>query len=63
MSNIHPAGLSYGAAAELLGVLMREALRLELTGVALKVETPAELPAGVRRLDEALDERARPGEL
>ena len=63
VSNIHAAGLSHGAAAELLGLLIREGLRLELTGVDLKVKTPAELPEGVRTLAETLDERARPGEL
>lgn len=59
VSNVRPAGLSYRGAAALLGLLIREALRLELTGVALKVEAPAELPAP----KTALDERARPGEL
>ena len=58
VSNIHAAGLSYGAAAELLGLLIREAVRLELTGVDLKVETPAELPEGVRTSTKTLDERA-----
>ena len=58
VSNVHAAGLSYGAAAELLGLLIREALRLELTGVDLKVETPAELPEGVRTSTKTLDKRA-----
>lgn len=38
VSNIHPGGLSYRAAAHLLALLLREALRRELTGVGLKVE-------------------------
>ena len=58
VSNIHAAGLSYGAAAALLGLLIREALRLELTGVALKVEAPAELPVPKPAPNPALDERA-----
>ena len=44
VSNIHPAGLSNRAAAHLLFVLVREALRRELTGVGLKVDGGLTLP-------------------
>lgn len=48
ISNIHAAGLAPVAAAAQLVWLIRAALRLELTGTALKPEDPAELPdAGV----------------
>ncbi len=43
ISNIHAAGLDYAGAARKLGWLMREALRLEGTGVFLK-EDAARLP-------------------
>ncbi|WP_293905144.1 ethanolamine ammonia-lyase subunit EutC [Phenylobacterium sp.] len=42
VSNIRGAGLSYAAAAFKIGWLAREALRLELTGVALKDESDVE---------------------
>jgi ethanolamine ammonia-lyase small subunit len=46
ISNIHTkGGLSYAAAAETLAWLMREALRRQLTGVALKEEAALAGPA------------------
>jgi ethanolamine ammonia-lyase small subunit len=39
ISNIRSEGLSAEAAADLLGLLLTEARRLRLTGVALKVDT------------------------
>ena len=50
VSNIHPAGLSYRAAAHLLAVLIREALRQQLTGVGLEVESGFTLPPEATRL-------------
>ena len=44
ISNIHAAGLKPVAAAAQLVWLIRAALRLELTGTALKPEDPAVLP-------------------
>ncbi len=41
ISNIHPGGLSYAAAADMLVWLMTEARRRRLTGVALKDDRPA----------------------
>lgn len=52
VSNIHPGGLSYRAAAHLLALLVREALRRELTGVGLKVEGALTLPPEAPRLGE-----------
>jgi ethanolamine ammonia-lyase small subunit len=46
LSNIHPHGQSYEAAADKLAWLMQQALRLSLTGVALKEDAPLAL-AGV----------------
>jgi ethanolamine ammonia-lyase small subunit len=40
ISNVRPEGLSYDAAAVLLALLSREALRRELSGVALKADLP-----------------------
>ncbi|HWT52285.1 MAG TPA: ethanolamine ammonia-lyase light chain EutC, partial [Caulobacter sp.] len=45
VSNIRAEGLSYDAAAPKLAWLMREALRLSLTGVALKDESDTALLA------------------
>jgi ethanolamine ammonia-lyase small subunit len=46
ISNIHTkGGLSYAAAADTLAWLMREALRRQLTGVALKEEAALAGPA------------------
>ncbi|WP_193415808.1 ethanolamine ammonia-lyase light chain EutC, partial [Hymenobacter coccineus] len=39
VSNIRPAGLGYAAAADTLGFLLRESLRLGLSGVGLKDES------------------------
>ncbi len=50
VSNVHPAGLSNRAAAQLLSVLIREALRQQLTGVGLKVEGALTLPPEASRL-------------
>jgi ethanolamine ammonia-lyase small subunit len=47
LSNIHADGQSYDAAAEKLAWLMRQALRLGLTGVGLKEDAPV-LLAGPR---------------
>ncbi len=52
VSNIHPGGLSYRAAAHLLALLIREALRRELTGVGLKIEGALTLPPEAPRLGE-----------
>lgn len=52
VSNIHPAGLSYRAAAHLLSVLIREAVRQQLTGVGLKVEGALALPSEAPRLSK-----------
>ncbi len=52
VSNVHPVGLSYRAAAHLLSILIREALRQQLTGVSLKVEGALTLPPGAPRLSE-----------
>jgi len=40
LSNIRPAGLSYQAAADSLFYMMKEALRLQLSGVHLKDSSP-----------------------
>ncbi|MXV16123.1 ethanolamine ammonia-lyase subunit EutC [Hufsiella ginkgonis] len=39
VSNIHPAGLSIGQAAEKIAYLVRESLRRKVSGIALKDET------------------------
>ena len=39
ISNVRPAGLAYADAVDKLMWLMREALKRQLTGVALKDET------------------------
>lgn len=52
VSNIHPAGLSNRAAAHLLSVLIREAVRQGLTGVGLKVEGALTLPPEAPLLGE-----------
>lgn len=49
ISNIRPQGLAYHEAARRLAWLLREARRLQLTGVALKDDSepgPASLPSG-----------------
>ncbi len=47
ISNIHPDGLGYDLAADKLAWLMRQALRLSLTGVGLKEDAPLALPGAV----------------
>jgi ethanolamine ammonia-lyase small subunit len=46
ISNIRPEGLSCSSAARLLAVILNEARRLRLTGVALKIEAAQLGPAG-----------------
>jgi ethanolamine ammonia-lyase small subunit len=46
VSNIHPSGLEPERAAARLAWLVREALRLRLTGVALKEAMPKEVVGG-----------------
>jgi len=43
ISNIHPQGLPYAAAADTIFYLARTAFSRELTGIALKDETPPQL--------------------
>jgi ethanolamine ammonia-lyase small subunit len=45
ISNIRPEGLGYSRAARLLAVILNEARRLRLTGVALKIEAALPEPA------------------
>jgi ethanolamine ammonia-lyase small subunit len=45
LSNIHPDGLGYEAAADKLAWLMQQALRLSLTGVGLKEDAPLAISA------------------
>lgn len=45
VSNIRPAGLTLPAAAGTLAYLIRQALGLKISGIALKDERPASLPA------------------
>lgn len=44
ISNIHAAGMSHGAAADLLVWLLREARRRRISGIGLKVDPDAVLP-------------------
>jgi ethanolamine ammonia-lyase small subunit len=46
ISNIRPEGLGYASAARLLAVILNEARRLRLTGIALKVEAGQLGPGG-----------------
>lgn len=46
ISNIHSAGMSHAAAADLLVWLLREARRRKLSGISLKVDPSATLPTG-----------------
>lgn len=48
ISNIHAAGLSYDAAADMLVWLITEAARRKLTGVGLKPQTGADLIAAMQ---------------
>lgn len=50
ISNIHPDGLSYEAAADMLAWLMAEARRRKLTGVGLKDDRAIAAPASPERL-------------
>jgi ethanolamine ammonia-lyase small subunit len=52
ISNIRPEGLSIGAAAELLFLLMREARVKRLSGVALKPEGVDRISGGAKRIGD-----------
>ena len=49
LSNIHADGLSYEGAADKLAWLMKEAVRLSLTGVGLKEDAPIALAGSAAR--------------
>ncbi|SEM04696.1 Ethanolamine ammonia-lyase light chain [Variovorax sp. YR750] len=54
ISNVRPAGLSYTLASRKLAWLVRQALRLGLTGVVLKDESPADsLPTSTRAVEQS----------
>jgi ethanolamine ammonia-lyase small subunit len=52
ISNIRPEGLSIGAAAELLLLLMREARVKGLSGVTLKPEGVDRISGGAKRIGD-----------